>query len=212
MEGVEVVDGLCSNSTIQALIKQTCMNEIFSLPSHLRNTILFLIRSLCRHEVYDYFLPRPLLTGCSSDCSNYMTNSGVVLYQNFNCLTDCTESNCLSLLFTDFYNAGGVCNGSSADVQLNWPVSSQPCQMSGTNVMEGLCRAGTLAGLLQPTCRNIVLSLSAEQWNVIRNMIRSLCQQDLDNYFNPRPIFALLILLILIIIKTFKLTHIILVS
>merc|ERR1712001_307598 len=99
--------------------------------------MLYLIRSLRRHEVYDHFYPRPLLP-CQEDCVNILpspvpwsgtTNIGL---QDLQCLTDCTETNCLSLLFTDFNDAGGVCAGSYADVELNWPVSTQPCQMDIT--------------------------------------------------------------------------------
>ena len=37
-----IVEGLCRNETVQQLIQQQCMNDIFSLPSHLSNTILSL--------------------------------------------------------------------------------------------------------------------------------------------------------------------------
>ena len=77
MEGVEVVDGLCSNQTIQALIQQKCMNDIFSLPSHLSATVISLIRSLSRHEVYDYFYSR----SCGVDCAITLTDEGFLVYE-----------------------------------------------------------------------------------------------------------------------------------
>ena len=42
-DGMEVVDGLCGNQTIQALIQPRCINAIFSLPFHLSITIISMI-------------------------------------------------------------------------------------------------------------------------------------------------------------------------
>ena len=156
------------------------MNDISSLPSHLSATVISLIGSLCRHDVYDYFTPR----SCGVDCVVTLTDEGFLVYEDFSCIYDCL---CFGRLYADFDIAGGVCSGSYADVELGWPVSTQSCQMSGTNVMEGLCRPGTIADFIQPTCLNRVWSLSINQRDEIRNLIRSLCQQDLYDYFSPRP-------------------------
>ena len=168
MEDVEVVEGLCSNQTIQALIQPRNMNSIFSLPFHLSNTILSLIRSMCRHEVRDYFSPR----SCGLDCVNTMTTEGWVVIEDPSCRSDC---DCIQLLYNDHANAGGVCAGSYADVELNWPVSTQPCQMDGTNVQEGLCSSATIASLIQQPCINNAWSLSEDARNKILSLIRSLC-------------------------------------
>ena len=124
LNGVEVADGLCSNQTIQALIQPQCINSIFSLPYRLSNTITSLIRSLCRHEVHDLFSPR----SCGLECANTMTAGGWVEMEDSSCLSDC---DCTQSLYIDYYHAGGVCAWSFADVQLNWPVSSKPCQIEG---------------------------------------------------------------------------------
>ena len=189
MSGLEVVEGLCRNQTIQELIQQRCMNDIFSLPYHLRNTILSIIRSMCRYEVYGYFSPR----SCGLDCIRTLTTEGWVALEDSSCQPDCI---CTQSLITDYYNAGGVCAGSYADVILGWPVSSQTCQMgegTSTNfndVREGLCRPETLQSLIQQSCINEVWSFSEKLRNSIRSLIRSICENEVYNYFYPRAIPA----------------------
>ena len=171
MDDIEVLEGLCSDQTIQELIQPRCINAIFSLPFHLSSTITSLIRSMCRHEVHDLFSPR----SCGLDCVLTMTYSGSVVIEDSSCLSDC---DCIRSLRTDYDNAGGVCAGSYADVQLNWPVSSQPCQMEDTVVQEGLCSPETILALIQQPCINNVWSLSPNDRDTKLYMIRSLCRHE----------------------------------
>ena len=144
IDGSKVLDGLCRNETVQALIQQRCINELYSLPYHLRNSVRSIIRSMCRYEVYDYFFP----LSCGLDCVRAMTDEGwvVTLTEDSSCISDC---GCTEHLTADHLNAEGVCAGSYADVVLGWPVSTVTCQMDGTNVVEGLCRDETVKALIQ---------------------------------------------------------------
>ena len=111
---------------------------------------------------------------CEQDCANVgflpsppnpdlITSTQVkyqiMIFEDLNCLSKCKvlEPDCFSLLYTDYYNAGGVCAGSYADVVQGWPVSSQTCQMEDVSstwnwVQEGLCRPETEKAMIQPQC------------------------------------------------------------
>ena len=182
-----IVEGLCRNETVQQLIQQKCMNDIFSLPFHLSNTILSLIRSMCRQRVYDIFSP----SSCLLDCERTMTSEGAVLIHDYNCRSDC-QYNCTELLYSDHLYAGGVCPGSNGDFR-NWPVSSQPCQMvdgnyvNWDNVDAGLCGPDTEKALIQQHCIN---DLSAGNRRSARRMIFSLCRFAVYESFKYEPIPA----------------------
>ena len=192
-----VVSGLCSQQTESALLQQDCINNVWSLPGTARVTIQDMVRSMCRVGVYDNFNPRPV-SACASDCITVLTSSGTVTYQDPGCLTDCgdlVQDSCLSLLFSDYDKAGGVCQGSHADVELSWPTSQSVCSVENVygpdplHVVEGLCRPETEAALLRTECIQQVWDLQYElERDRIREMIRSLCNTDVWYDFNPQPV------------------------
>ena len=181
--GVQVVEGLCSNNTIQALIQQTCINEIFSLPFHLSVTITSLVRSLCRHEVHDYFTPRSIPACGGLDCVRTMTSEGLVVLEDYSCRSDCS---CTELLSSDHFHSGGICANTYTGYQLDWPVSSQPCQTDGVIVLEGFCTNDTIQALIQPKCINEVWASPEETRDSLLYLIGSICRHEVSDYFFPR--------------------------
>ena len=170
----DITAGLCRPLTEKALIQQDCINGIFSLPQQVQETLLGMIRSMCRREIYYFLQPRPVLE-CTSDCVNTLVAGGQVLYEDPMCLADCGDllgESCLTSLLTDYSEAGGVCAGSLGDVLINWPTSSQPCQMEGTTVLTGLCSPNTLQ---QPGCLQQVPSTAVELLQHIYLIFISLC-------------------------------------
>ena len=87
------------------MIQQRCINAVWSLPDQDRNPIRTLIRSLCKYEVYNSFYPR----SCGLNCNRTMNNEGVVTLEDYSCISYC---NCTELVWDDYYNVGGICNGS----------------------------------------------------------------------------------------------------
>lgn len=186
MNDTMVEAGLCKLDTIQALIQPRCINEVWSLPYLLSNRIQSLLRSLCRHQVYDLFLPR----SCGLDCVRRMTSEGLVLIEDYSCRSDC---NCTQLLFTDHLHAGGVCAGSWA-ASLGFPVSPHPCQMEDGSsewnyVQAGVCRPDTERAVIQQPCIAGIYSTPEEERQMIRNMIFSMCRYEagVDVWYPPLP-------------------------
>ena len=70
------------------------------------------------------------------------------------CLAECYPADhCLSLLLTDYQNAGGICRGSYLDVLAPglFPVSNKSCELdenrySETDLKSGLCSRRTKDG------------------------------------------------------------------
>ena len=117
-----------------------------------------------------------------------------MIFEDLNCLSKCKvlEPDCFSLLYTDYYNAGGVCAGSYADVVHGWPVSSQTCQMEDVSstwnwVQEGLCRPETEKALIQHKCVRRINDVAPDGLNdgelTLLYMMASLCRPAVFDAF-----------------------------
>ena len=200
--------GLCSPETEHMLLQQTCIDSVYSLPSRVRLTIDEMIQGMCRSVVGDFGNHQDWsgpLPPCAEDCITTLTNSGTALtYEDPGFLTDCgdlVQDSCLSMLFTDFTEAGGVCSGSHGDVELGWQVSESVCSVKNISgflphhVVEGLCRPETEAALRAEQCmeqvRNITTIQLRQKYETYENdmiggMIRSLCNTDVFYDFYPQ--------------------------
>ena len=92
----EVVSGLCSEETEHALIQTNCINSVGfgSISYTLHRTMEFMIQSLCRQDVNQYFKRhRYTVPPCAEDCVAVLTSSGALIYEDANqCLSDCPIS------------------------------------------------------------------------------------------------------------------------
>ena len=166
--------GLCSEETEQALIQTNCTNSVWSLPRTERQIIRRMIESMCRQEIYSNFFPFFGIPACTEDCIRTLTldqNFGFLTIKDPGCLTDCgdlIQDSCLSMFFTDYIEAGGVCQGSHGDVELGWPVSQSVCSVENIyeldpyHVVEELCRPQTEQALRTDECIEQVGNLSEQ--------------------------------------------------
>lgn len=86
--GNGLMTGLCSEETEQALIQTNCINRVWSLSETVRRTIRILIWSMCRREISDNSLPRPVHP-CAEPCNTVLTTSGAPVFEDIRCLSDC---------------------------------------------------------------------------------------------------------------------------
>lgn len=114
-----------------------------------------MVQSMCRGEVDTNFVPRSV-DSRAEDFVRTVTSS------------DLKQNSCLSMLFTDYTEAGGVCQGSHGDVELGWPVSQSVCSVENIydtdpyHVVEGLCRPQTEQALRTDECIEQVGNLSEQ--------------------------------------------------
>ena len=198
-----VAEGLCTAETEAALLTSDCIQQVWALEDErVREMAREMVRSLCKTDVWYNFDPNPVPL-CSLDCSYSQGD----IYEDPVCLTDCgdlTDQTCLSLLLTDFTQAGGVCAGSLAENYYNWTASTQSCVTDasdeydynyyyynynfGVDIVDGLCRPETEVALVQQHCINSVWSLPAAIRKNIAALISSLCRHQVADFFYPRPI------------------------